>query len=167
MPRAADRAHRCAHHSHPHTAHCAAFLGATRSMRSGDRASFNRFLRFRVLAQGITVVGCVAGAWWLGREARLGKMQQETEGARTGRRPLREGKFDGGLDGRIKEAERLSAVERASDQAQKEAPPAVEPGKAEQKRNDLIQPIKVSTLLGARVEKRPPPPADGPSASKT
>ncbi|EJU03840.1 hypothetical protein DACRYDRAFT_34672, partial [Dacryopinax primogenitus] len=58
---------------------CMAFLGATRSMRTGNKASFNRYLRFRVVAQGVTVLGCVAGAWWIGREARLEGMKLERE----------------------------------------------------------------------------------------
>jgi len=102
---------------------CVAFLGATRSMRSGDRASFNRFLRFRVLAQGITVLGCVAGAWYIGREARLGKMAEQVEDARLGRRTAREGTFDEGLEGRMREAERLSAMEERVESR----PPATAP----------------------------------------
>lgn len=34
-----------------------ALIGATQSMQKGNRAQFNRMLRFRVLAQGFTVVG--------------------------------------------------------------------------------------------------------------
>ncbi|KAG8744791.1 Respiratory supercomplex factor 1, mitochondrial [Ceratobasidium sp. 414] len=40
---------------------CVALIGATKHLRSGDRTNFNRFLRFRVLAQGITVAACVGG----------------------------------------------------------------------------------------------------------
>ncbi|KDN46755.1 hypothetical protein RSAG8_04135, partial [Rhizoctonia solani AG-8 WAC10335] len=46
---------------------CAALIGATKHLRSGDRTNFNRFLRFRVLAQGITVAACVAGTLVYGR----------------------------------------------------------------------------------------------------
>lgn len=35
----------------------AALIGATRSMNKGNRAQFNRMLRFRVAAQAFTVVG--------------------------------------------------------------------------------------------------------------
>ena len=34
-----------------------ALIAATRSMRQGNRAQFNRMLRFRVAAQAFTVVG--------------------------------------------------------------------------------------------------------------
>ncbi|CAE6360961.1 unnamed protein product [Rhizoctonia solani] len=40
---------------------CVALIGATKHLRSGDRTNFNRFLRFRVVAQGITVAACVGG----------------------------------------------------------------------------------------------------------
>lgn len=46
-----------------------AFLGASRSFRSGDKAQFNRFLRFRVLAQGLTIATCVIGSFVYTKEA--------------------------------------------------------------------------------------------------
>lgn len=44
---------------------CVALIGASQQFRTGNRQAFNRFLRFRVVAQGITVVACVIGsaAW--------------------------------------------------------------------------------------------------------
>ncbi len=45
---------------------CAAFLGATYQLRSGNRNSFNRFLRARVIAQGATIVACVIGGYVYG-----------------------------------------------------------------------------------------------------
>ncbi|ELU38694.1 hypoxia induced protein conserved region domain-containing protein [Rhizoctonia solani AG-1 IA] len=46
---------------------CVALIGATKHLRSGDRTNFNRFLRFRVVAQGITVAACVGGTLVYGR----------------------------------------------------------------------------------------------------
>ncbi|KAL7422310.1 Respiratory supercomplex factor 1, mitochondrial [Cryptotrichosporon argae] len=43
----------------------AALLGATASLRSGNRKSFQVFLRARVVAQGLTVVAMVVGAYAL------------------------------------------------------------------------------------------------------
>ncbi|KAK4688232.1 hypothetical protein P7C73_g1881, partial [Tremellales sp. Uapishka_1] len=40
---------------------CAALIGATSSLRTGNRAQFNKYLRYRVIAQGVTVVAAVAG----------------------------------------------------------------------------------------------------------
>ncbi|KZP01404.1 hypothetical protein CALVIDRAFT_532164 [Calocera viscosa TUFC12733] len=95
---------------------CIAFLGATRSLRSGDKASFNRYLRFRVLAQGLTIVGCVAGAYWIGRESRLAGKEKQKEAVRRGEWGLREGGFDEGLKGRMREAERIAGLEREADE---------------------------------------------------
>lgn len=53
---------------------CIAFVGATRQLRSGNRASFNRFLRFRVIAQGLTIAACVGGSYYYGREERAAQM---------------------------------------------------------------------------------------------
>ena len=38
--------------------------------RKRDRATFNRWLRFRIVAQGVTVAACVAGSYVLGADAR-------------------------------------------------------------------------------------------------
>jgi len=42
---------------------CAAFLAATYQLRTGNRNSFNRFLRARVIAQGATIAACVIGGY--------------------------------------------------------------------------------------------------------
>ncbi|KAG9078948.1 Respiratory supercomplex factor 1, mitochondrial [Ceratobasidium sp. UAMH 11750] len=52
---------------------CVALIGATKHLRSGDRTNFNRFLRFRVLAQGITVAACVGGTLIYGTYAQREK----------------------------------------------------------------------------------------------
>ncbi|KDQ06368.1 hypothetical protein BOTBODRAFT_81523, partial [Botryobasidium botryosum FD-172 SS1] len=49
---------------------CIAFGGATRHLRSGNRASFNRFLRFRVVAQGLTIAACVGGSYYYGQQSK-------------------------------------------------------------------------------------------------
>lgn len=41
---------------------CVALIGASQQFRTGNRQAFNRFLRFRVVAQGITIVACVVGS---------------------------------------------------------------------------------------------------------
>ncbi|KAG9119807.1 Respiratory supercomplex factor 1, mitochondrial [Ceratobasidium sp. 392] len=55
---------------------CVALIGATKHLRSGDRTNFNRFLRFRVLAQGITIAACVGGTFIYGTYA---QREQEAE----------------------------------------------------------------------------------------
>ncbi|RDL31178.1 putative Altered inheritance of mitochondria protein 31, mitochondrial [Venustampulla echinocandica] len=51
---------------------CAALLGASRSIRSGDHNKTNRMFRARILAQGFTLVAMVAGSvyWAEDREKR-------------------------------------------------------------------------------------------------
>ena len=51
---------------------CAALIGATRSMRAGDRERTNRMFRARVYAQGFTVLAMVAGSvyWQTDRQKR-------------------------------------------------------------------------------------------------
>ena len=48
-----------------------AIVGATKSMtqRKRNRTDFNRWLRFRVIAQGFTVAACVAGSYIFGQQA--------------------------------------------------------------------------------------------------
>lgn len=41
---------------------CVALVGASQQFRGGNRESFNRFLRFRVVAQGVTIAACVIGS---------------------------------------------------------------------------------------------------------
>ncbi|GHJ90167.1 hypothetical protein NliqN6_6569 [Naganishia liquefaciens] len=48
---------------------CIALMGATGALRSGNRAQFNRYLRYRVAAQGVTVVAAVAGTLLLTNKA--------------------------------------------------------------------------------------------------
>ncbi|KAF8302555.1 hypothetical protein DL93DRAFT_2044060, partial [Clavulina sp. PMI_390] len=71
---------------------CVALIGATHQMRRGNRESFNRFLRFRVVAQGVTVAGCVIGSVIYSREATIQKAvkrQEELEKIRVaGTRPV-------------------------------------------------------------------------------
>ncbi|KAL1405480.1 Respiratory supercomplex factor 1, mitochondrial [Vanrija albida] len=47
----------------------AALLGASASLRSGNRRQFQHFLRLRVAAQGVTVVAMVVGAFMLTEKA--------------------------------------------------------------------------------------------------
>ncbi|TXT07143.1 hypothetical protein VHUM_03313 [Vanrija humicola] len=47
----------------------AALLGASASLRSGNRKQFQNFLRLRVAAQGVTVVAMVVGAFMLTEKA--------------------------------------------------------------------------------------------------
>ncbi|KAF8342854.1 hypoxia induced protein conserved region-domain-containing protein, partial [Cantharellus anzutake] len=45
---------------------CAAFIGASYQLRVGNRNSFNRYLRARVIAQGATIAACVIGGYVYG-----------------------------------------------------------------------------------------------------
>lgn len=38
--------------------------------RKRDRGTFNRWLRFRIIAQGVTVAACIAGTYVFGADAR-------------------------------------------------------------------------------------------------
>ena len=42
-----------------------------------DKATFNRWLRFRVIAQGVTVAACVAGSYVFGKEAKRKKALED------------------------------------------------------------------------------------------
>ncbi|KIJ48825.1 hypothetical protein M422DRAFT_247184 [Sphaerobolus stellatus SS14] len=42
-------------------------------MRSGNRGSFNRWLRFRVVAQGFTVAVAVLGGWQVAQERKAAR----------------------------------------------------------------------------------------------
>ncbi|KAI5449219.1 Respiratory supercomplex factor 1, mitochondrial [Naganishia albida] len=58
---------------------CIALMGATGALRSGNRAQFNRYLRYRVAAQGVTVVAAVAGTLLLTNKAdQLKESQRRT-----------------------------------------------------------------------------------------
>ncbi|CAD6573438.1 MAG: Respiratory supercomplex factor 1, mitochondrial [Cyphobasidiales sp. Tagirdzhanova-0007] len=48
-----------------------ALIGAGQSMRKGNRAQFNRMLRFRVAAQGFTVLAALGGSIYYGERRRL------------------------------------------------------------------------------------------------
>ncbi|KZV96011.1 hypothetical protein EXIGLDRAFT_734101 [Exidia glandulosa HHB12029] len=58
---------------------CIAFFGAAKTMnRKGvEKAQFNRWLRFRVIAQGATVAACVAGSYVFGKEAKRKKALED------------------------------------------------------------------------------------------
>ncbi|KAH7106825.1 hypothetical protein BKA62DRAFT_580773, partial [Auriculariales sp. MPI-PUGE-AT-0066] len=59
-----------------------AIIGATNSMlaKKRNKADFNRWLRFRIIAQGFTVAACVAGTYVFGMEAkRQQALKQESE----------------------------------------------------------------------------------------
>jgi len=55
----------------------AALIGATSSMRKGNRTQFNRMLRFRVIAQGFTVVAALGGSVYYGEKRRLEKQEEK------------------------------------------------------------------------------------------
>ncbi|KAJ9115959.1 hypothetical protein QFC22_005102 [Naganishia vaughanmartiniae] len=48
---------------------CIALAGATAALRSGNRVQFNKYLRYRVAAQGVTVVAAVGGTLMLTSKA--------------------------------------------------------------------------------------------------
>ncbi|GMK58929.1 hypothetical protein CspeluHIS016_0603710 [Cutaneotrichosporon spelunceum] len=54
-----------------------ALLGATASLRSGNRKQFQHFLRLRVAAQGITVVAMVVGAYMISNKAEETRKSRE------------------------------------------------------------------------------------------
>jgi len=59
---------------------CVALIGASQQFRTGNRQAFNRFLRFRVVAQGVTVVACVVGsAAWAKESAAQKAIAREEE----------------------------------------------------------------------------------------
>lgn len=56
---------------------CAALLGAQRALRRGNSRRANRFFRYRVYAQGFTVLALVVGGFMYGNERRAGRSQRE------------------------------------------------------------------------------------------
>lgn len=50
---------------------------ASNSMRKGDRKNFNRFLRWRVAAQGLTVVAALAGSAYYAEDRAKRKREEE------------------------------------------------------------------------------------------
>jgi len=56
-----------------------ALLGATRHLYRGNRNQFNRWLRFRVAAQGFTVLAALGGTIYYEAEKR--KKREEAAGA--------------------------------------------------------------------------------------
>ncbi|BEJ14599.1 hypothetical protein CspHIS471_0403660 [Cutaneotrichosporon sp. HIS471] len=54
-----------------------ALLGATASLRSGNRKQFQHYLRLRVAAQGVTVVAMVIGAYMISNKAEEAKKNRE------------------------------------------------------------------------------------------
>jgi len=48
-------------------------------MRKGDRKNFNRFLRWRVVAQGLTVVAALAGSAYYAEERSQKKRAEQLE----------------------------------------------------------------------------------------
>lgn len=50
-------------------------------MRKGDRRNFNRFLRWRVAAQGLTVVAALAGSAYYAEERATRKREEELAAA--------------------------------------------------------------------------------------
>ncbi|KAK4047002.1 Respiratory supercomplex factor 1, mitochondrial [Microbotryomycetes sp. JL201] len=55
----------------------AALLGATRSLQQGNRTEFNKFLRYRVAAQGLTVMAALGGSVYYQAERRQKKAREE------------------------------------------------------------------------------------------
>ncbi|KAK9898825.1 hypothetical protein P389DRAFT_39220 [Cystobasidium minutum MCA 4210] len=68
----------------------AALIMATRSMRQGNRAQFNRMLRFRVAAQAFTVVAALGGSIWYGEARRKEKADEKLARSKS----LRDKEFD-------------------------------------------------------------------------
>lgn len=63
-----------------------ALVGASQQFRAGNRESFNRFLRLRVVAQGVTIAACVIGSTIYAKEAATQKVvarEEELEKIRT------------------------------------------------------------------------------------
>lgn len=90
-----------------------------------DRNSLNRWLRFRVLAQGATVAACVSGAWVFGAEGRKQRALEKSE-----RKLADEERERMRFGSRLQEAEELQRLE---DEANRVAAmkPAVSPEAAE------------------------------------
>lgn len=104
---------------------CVALAGATRRMRAGDRTSFNRsvpsprqpashpslrrWLRFRVIAQGLTVAAAVAGGWQISQERRAARKRgvPPDEEGRAARAAQEKARFDA----RMEEAVAATAAE--------------------------------------------------------
>lgn len=69
-----------------------ALLGASQQFRTGNREALNRFLRFRVVAQGVTIAACVIGSLVYTKDKTIEKAvkrQEELEKIRVaGTRPV-------------------------------------------------------------------------------
>ncbi|GJJ10501.1 hypothetical protein Clacol_004727 [Clathrus columnatus] len=99
---------------------CVAFAGASRQMRAGNKESFNRWLRFRVIAQGFTVAAAVVGGWQLAQERKEARRVVPPHGASDSDAPrideigLRREKEEAErrrFEARLKEAEEAHRIE--------------------------------------------------------
>ncbi|GAA6027404.1 hypothetical protein JCM8097_007835 [Rhodosporidiobolus ruineniae] len=55
----------------------AALLGASSALQKGNRTQFNKFLRYRVAAQGFTVVAALGGSLYYQNQRRAAKKAEE------------------------------------------------------------------------------------------
>ncbi|KAF8507800.1 hypothetical protein BU17DRAFT_100260 [Hysterangium stoloniferum] len=108
---------------------CVAFVGATRRLRSGDRASFNRqafclmlilhrvaynasrWLRFRVIAQGFTVAAAVIGGWQIAQDRKAARQQGLTPTTEEEQKMEKEAAERRRFEARMKEAEEAHRLE--------------------------------------------------------
>ncbi|KAF8588579.1 hypothetical protein K439DRAFT_1629570, partial [Ramaria rubella] len=90
---------------------CVALIGATRKMQSGDRNSFNRWLRIRVIAQGVTIIAAVAGGWQISQERRAARRAGITPATEEEAQKAKEEAERARFDGRMREAEEAHRLE--------------------------------------------------------
>ncbi|KAF8499401.1 hypothetical protein JB92DRAFT_938848 [Gautieria morchelliformis] len=94
---------------------CVALVGATRKMQAGDRNSFNRqllrWLRFRVLAQGLTIAAAVVGGWKISQERRAARQSGITSAAEEETKNAKEQAEKARFSSRMKEAEEAHRLE--------------------------------------------------------
>ncbi|KAG9226750.1 hypothetical protein CCMSSC00406_0008450 [Pleurotus cornucopiae] len=91
---------------------CGALITAMVKMRQGDSRSFNRWLRVRVIAQGLTVAAMVGGTYTLGSKNRQSVKEIE-EQERLKRAEEKREEDRKAFEERLKEAEEAYEVEKA------------------------------------------------------
>ncbi|KAJ8495279.1 hypothetical protein ONZ45_g1789 [Pleurotus djamor] len=99
---------------------CAALITAMYKMRQGDSRSFNRWLRVRVIAQGLTVAAMVGGTYTLGaRNLQASRAEEEQERIRRAEEKREEERR--GFEERLRDAEEAHRAEMAFVEAENAA----------------------------------------------
>lgn len=109
-----------------------ALIGATRKMQTGDRNSFNRcdialfityqnltlrslrWLRFRVIAQGVTVAAAVVGGWQISQDRRAARNSGAASNTEDEAKRAKDQAEQARFSARLKEAEEAHQLETRS-----------------------------------------------------